>query len=335
MSFEANGLSREELRELLGDAALEDEAARSGWPGGEAGAGDLEARGRDDLLAAEGAALPPRILVAGRRRSENTLLRERLERLGARVDVVRNAFSALDLLRAGSHDAVVTDLDLWATHGTLLEDRVGARQLGVPVLLLADRGRDAEPILRGRAWRVLRRPLGSAEMESALRDLLEGAARAAGARGASPGRARREDQPEGAQGGGAPGPRAGEANDLVWLRFVVEGHRLRREGSADAARLARLARGALGALAAGVFVRRGEDSWAHLEAREGGAGADGFTAVIEASQGRGGNDDLVVDFAAGCEGSLVLTGLPEAVHAAAPAFLDDARFLLTEWFGRG
>jgi DNA-binding response OmpR family regulator len=150
---EPEGLSREELRELLGEALG---AIRGG-----ADAGGGTAPGQ-------------RLLLATRRGQDAHLIQGRAVAHGASLEIVRNAFSALDKLRTGTYAAILSDLDLWANDGRLLLERVGNgdEPLSVVFLVERERRRSQPPLEDLPGVRVLNCPLEAGELEEALRAVL-------------------------------------------------------------------------------------------------------------------------------------------------------------------
>jgi CheY-like chemotaxis protein len=165
-SHESDGPSRDELRELLGDVlgSIEEEL----------NTGETRAAG-DSLVDSPEPSGPARVLLVSRRDSDSRLLSSRLEALGTTVEVVRNAFAALDKLRTGVYEAVISDLNLWANNGGLLLERIESMGVHLPVLFLVERAADGGPRELGFPAGdpdFLRCPLFPAEMERGLARLL-------------------------------------------------------------------------------------------------------------------------------------------------------------------
>lgn len=248
----------------------------------------------------------PAVVLASRRRADAGLLSERLASAGFRVDAVRSAFRALDLLRRGRYAAVLTDTRLWADGARLLFDRIEGLAEPPLVILLSDR--HAPPSSRAHKAGVaaeLLCPLSPMEVAVAVEQLL---AVVADRREAAACGERREligdprdlvpsGRPTGAAiGGGAAGDAllASRAAlslgpyrwELPWLRFFLEAQRrLRTGGNRDAVfgALLGLAREVLGAEAAGIAVLTGGETIAHINVAPAGRASLSDVAGLLAS----------------------------------------------------
>jgi len=310
----ADGLvSNEEIRELLADE-------------------ELRHRSTDSAHR-----IPPqdaaRILIVSRRAADVEVLRACLEGGGASVVIARNPFTALDLMRNGIFDAVITDLDAWAHDGKLLFDRI--RDLGrdVPVLFVAERSQERGSRLEHRARQagaagLLHRPLSPGEVESALRSLIS----RAGADPAPAALPRAEPRPRPA--GGAPAALGSAATtDIPWLRLFHAVSRLRRtarDPEATARELVTLVQTMLGPEAAGVFypAPHGDGGpWVRLAAAS--LSERGFEAI---AAGAAALDERRLVIEVGPATRLVIQGLAEELRESAHAYAGDIEELMRDLF---
>ena len=169
--FLPDRISEEELRELLeGDSGPSvRESSRADSPAGRDAAADALSESENHRPRRK-----PRILVLVRRGGEVEVV-EALNSIGARARLVRNAFTALDALRADAYDGIVSDLELWAERGRLLQERLHREGLRIPILFLCSGSGVDEDRIRQEtgAWRVLARPLTPRQWGESLTELLE------------------------------------------------------------------------------------------------------------------------------------------------------------------
>lgn len=225
------------------------------------------------------------VVLASRRSGDAAPLSERLSAHGFRVDVVRNAFRALDLLRTRRYVAILSDFRLWADGARLLFERIEGMADPPLVVFLSDRNTPPErrPPRAGVAGELLC-PLSPLEIEVAVEQLTAVAEREVTA----PAKGIREPGTAGRGSPSAPGPFAPRDFDppsdvaigssaprdalltgrsalalgpyrweVPWLRFFLEAQRrLRSHENRDAlfGALVELAREVLGAEAAAISV---------------------------------------------------------------------------------
>ena len=227
------------------------------------------------------------VILASRRRADAGLLSERLAASGFRVDVVRDAFRVLDLLRARTYSAVLTDFGLWADGAKLLFERIEGIAQPPLVVLLSDRHTAPEnrPRKAGVAGELLC-PLSPLEVTVAVEQLIV----AATDRDAADPTEERRDLIGDERAFGRSGPRndaaigSGESRDALlasrsalalgpyrweipWLRFFLEAQRRLRSGASRDAlfgALVALGREVLGAEAAGIALVTGGELTAHV-----------------------------------------------------------------------
>ena len=310
----ADGLvTGEEIRELLADE-------------------ELHPRSRDvaPRVSSREAA---RILIVSRRAADVEVLRACLESGGAAVVVARNPFTALDRMRDGLFDAVITDFDAWAQDGKLLFDRI--RDLGreVPVIFVGERSQERGSRLEERARQagaagLIHRPLSPGEVESAVRSLIS---RAGEERFASP---RLPPQAPARSAGAAEGFRpAAASSDVPWLRLFHAMSRLRRSArdpEAAARELAGLVLEMLGPEAVGIFypAPRGEGGqWVRLAAAS--LSERGFEAI---AAGADALDERRVVIEIGPATRMVIQGLAEDLRESGHAYAGDLEDLLRDLF---
>lgn len=290
-------VSDEEVRALLsGEREPEAEHGRTGAPERDMEPGGAR-RSRE-----RGA-----VVLATRRSGDAALLSERLTARGFRVDAVRSAFRALDLLRDRPCVAILTDSSLWAEGARLLFERIDGMEQPPLVVFLSDRVTTGgeRPPKAGVAGELLC-PLSPPEVEVAVEQLTAVADQeAAGGKRGSASRGPRtlerdhlrgqHSEGEAAGGGGDPrdpllGGRSALALgqhrwELPWLRFFLEAQRrLRQDPGRDQLfdDLVRLAREVLGAAAAAIAVTTDGEVRAHVSvARVGPAHGARLTEIAE------------------------------------------------------
>lgn len=275
-------LSDEELRALLRDHR-EPETA----PSDEKAQGVAAAPKATSLPGRETPGERPAVILASRRSADAGLLSERLAASGFRVDVVRNAFRALDLLRSRTYVAVLTDFDLWADGARLLFERIEGVAEPPLVVLLSDRGAapGSRPRKAGVAGELLC-PLSALEVEVAVEQLtaavtdsgeavpteerrgligeLRETVRSGSRTDAPIGSGESRDALLASRSALALGPYRWE---IPWLRFFLEAQRRLRTGaSRDALLSALVGLGGevLGAEATGIAVVTGGELMAHV-----------------------------------------------------------------------
>jgi CheY-like chemotaxis protein len=300
----------EEIRELLADEDLQYRPIESAprLPSGEA-----------------------RVLVVSRRAADVDVLRACIEGGGAAVVVARNPFTALDRMRNGPFDGVITDLDAWAQDGKLLFDRI--RELGqdVPVLFVAERSQDLGSRLEERARQagaagLLHRPLSASEVESAIRSLIS--------------RGREEPIPapcpEPEPRSPAPAERIHPAlvpPDVPWLRLFHAMSRLRRSApdpEPAARELAGLVQKILEPEAVGIFYpapREESGQWVRLAAAS--LSERGFEAI---AAGPAALDERRLVIETGPATRMVIQGLAEELRETAQGYRGDLEELLRDLF---
>ena len=283
------------------------------------------------------------VVLASRRSDDADFLLERLKARSVRVDVARNAFRALDLLRARSYVAVLSDLNLWADGGRLLFDRLsGMAEPPLVVFLTEKVARSEQTALKAGVAGELSCPLSLRDVEVAVEQLLA-VVRPATAAVDGP-LSTAETVPAGAPllgGRREPWPSASRG-EMPWLRFFLEGQRLLRscgERCAFLSGLVRLACETLGAEAAAIKVEINGQSRALLSVASRDRKLSEIAAVLESqipSECAEAVFSLQVDGASGSpqgepgEGAcrIVLVGLPRHVLYVAPTFREDLRYLI-------
>jgi len=275
-----------------------------------------------------------RILIVSRRAADVEVLRACLESGGAAVVVARNPFTALDRMRDGLFDAVITDFDAWAQDGKLLFDRI--RDLGreVPVLFVGERSQERGSRLEERARQagaagLIHRPLSPGEVESAIRSLISraGEERLAAPRPPREAPARPAGAPEELRSAAAASP------DVPWLRLFHAMSRLRRSSrdpEAAARELAGLVLEMLGPEAVGIFYPAppGEGGqWVRLAAAS--LSERGFEAI---AAGAGALDERRVVIEIGPATRMVIQGLTEDLRESGRAYAGDLEDLLRALF---
>ncbi len=273
-------LNDEELRALLGD---------DGEPEKPASAATVPMATASPAIATSPGVPSGRfaVILASRRRADAGLLSERLAASGFRVDVVRNAFQVLDLLRARTYSAVLTDFCLWADGAKLLFERIEGIAKPPLIVLLSDRraAPESRPRKAGVAGELLC-PLSPLEVEVAVDQLIV----AATERDTGGPTAERRALIGEERAFGRSSPRndaaigSGDSRDALlasrsaldlgpyrweipWLRFFLEAQRRLRTGASRDAlfgALVALGREVLGAEAAGIALVTGGELKAHV-----------------------------------------------------------------------
>ena len=350
-------LSAEELRALLRD---QDELAAEEPTTGESAETTTSSPGAK--TPGEGVA----VVLASRRRADSGLLAERLRASGVRVDFVRHAYGALDLLRARPYAAVLTDVALWTDGAQLLFERIEEIDTPPLVVLLTDRrtAPEARPHKAGVAGE-LRCPLSPMEVEAAVEQLIVvvsdqrggDAAGSSAERGMLIGDHQDVDSAEAVIG-------RGESSDALlasrsamslgpyrweipWLRFFLEAQRrFRVDADRDSlfGGLLALAREVLGAEAAAVATITGGNLIVQVNVASGsrallrdvselvedGAVEEGLSwngpSIFSLDVPPSKQPDGTVDRS--CR--LVLLGLTRPVRSAALNFREDLRAVLTD-----
>ncbi len=285
-------LNDEELRALLGD---------DGEPEKPASAATVPLATASPAIAASPGVPSDRfaVILASRRRADAGLLSERLAASGFRVDVVRNAFRVLDLLRARTYAAVLTDFCLWADGAKLLFERIEGIAKPPLIVLLSDRraAPESRPRKAGVAGELLC-PLTPREVEVAVDQLIVVATE----RDTGGLTAERRALIGEERAFGRSSPRndvaigSGDSRDALlasrsaldlgpyrweipWLRFFLEAQRRLRTGASRDAlfgALVALGREVLGAEAAGIALVTGGELKAHVNVASAAATSDEF-----------------------------------------------------------
>jgi len=142
-------LSREEIEALGAREVLE--AAHSPEPAGRPAAGAV-------------------VLVVVGEREEASFLRAELELLGLRPLLVSDPYRALDVLRSGRVDWLLSALEPWGIHARLLVDRLGEVPPRVGTLLIGDGSPTSYSVAKFvDAAAILERPVAPGDLAEHLR----------------------------------------------------------------------------------------------------------------------------------------------------------------------
>lgn len=300
---------------LLSPAEME---ALLGSPGGE------EAAPRGDTRS-EATLERWSVLMASRRADDARALTDRLLAHHAEVTAVRSSFRALDRIRANHYDAVVTDLELWADGGALLFQRIVELEDRPLVIFLSERDlRKDRALLSAGAAGVILSPLSPRQVELTVRQLLD-ALRVAK-------KPLSHTDNEATLPNAKADPEIGSVDgEVEWLRFLLEGQRVRHTHEARESffgALAEVAREYVGARAVGITYRKGDGVGANVSACSLQDQAE-LASYLSAGRNRpAAMGDWVITSAD--ETRMIFIGLPRPVWLALPVYESDVLRVLGE-----